>query len=296
MAHPLIAAIRIRTLPLAAGAILMGAGVAVRLNTFDLLLFSLTLLTAFLLQILSNLANDYGDYINGADAHGRADRALSSGAITTAKMKTYLIINCALVLVSGIVVLIYSSLIHNISFIGMFFLGILCILAALFYTMGKRPYGYAGWGDISVGLFFGPVAVAGSAYLFTGAWQNSSFVPFIVFGILAVAVLNVNNIRDIVTDQKSHKITVAVRLGFEKAKYYQYILLLLGVVFILVWEVQKSNNWCGFALLIPIIFYFFHIKAIHQLNQNDRSGFNRQLKNLSLTNLCLAIIFFINSF
>jgi 1,4-dihydroxy-2-naphthoate polyprenyltransferase len=296
MAHPLISAIRLRTLPLAAGAIFMGAGVAMRLDSFDALLFSLILLTAFLLQILSNLANDYGDFMNGADAHGRADRALSSGAISPEKMKTYLIVNCALALASGIALLTYASSLHAISFIGMLLLGIFCILAALFYTMGKRPYGYAGWGDISVGLFFGPVAVAGSAYLFTGEWQNSSLVPFAVFGMLAVAVLNVNNLRDIVTDKESNKITVAVRLGFSKAKIYQYTLVVLSLLSLVIGEAIYADNWKVFLFILPIFLYFVHCKSIHKLEQNDRLGFNKQLKNLSLTNLLFALLFFINSF
>lgn len=296
MAHPLLSAIRLRTLPLAAGAILMGAGIAVRLHAFDSLLFSLILLTAFLLQILSNLANDYGDFVNGADAHGRTDRALSSGTISPQLMKTYLIVNCVLALASGISLLIYASSLHAISFIGMFILGIFCMLAALFYTMGKRPYGYAGWGDLSVGVFFGPVAVAGSTYLFTGAWQNSSLVPFLVFGMLSVAVLNVNNLRDIVTDQQSNKITVAVRLGFKKAKIYQYLLIIISVVALLAWEGLKAENWKVLFFVFPVFFYFMHCNTIYKLEQQDQMGFNHQLKNLSLTNLLLAILFFINSY
>lgn len=296
MAHPLIAAIRLRTLPLAAGAILMGGGVAVRLNAFDTMLFCLILLTAFLLQILSNLANDYGDFMNGADAHGRADRALSSGSISPEKMKTYLIINCVLALTSGIALLLYAASLNDISFWGMLALGMLCILAALFYTIGKKPYGYAGLGDISVLLFFGPVAVAGSAYLFTGAWQNSSIIPFAVFGWLSVAVLNVNNLRDIITDKASNKLTAAVKLGFDKAKKYHYFLVGVGIFLLLIGEITQFKNWQVLYFTMPLVLYIVHCRAIYQMEQSDKMGFNQQLKNLSLTNLSLAIIFFINSF
>ncbi len=296
MAHPLLQAIRLRTLPLAAGAILMGAGVAVRLNAFDWIIFVLTLLTAFLLQILSNLANDYGDFINGADAHGRADRALSSGTISPERMKSYLLINGTLALASGISLLLYASQLNNISFIGMLALGILCILAALFYTIGNKPYGYSGLGDISVWLFFGPVAIAGSVYLFTGTWQSSSLVPFIVFGLLSVAVLNVNNLRDIVTDQTSKKITIAVKLGFNQAKKYHFVLIALGMLTLFIGEFSFNNNWKSLLFILPFILYLVHCATILKLEQSDKIGFNKQLKNLSLVNLFLAIIYFYNSF
>ena len=149
-------AARPKTLPLALVSILTGSVLAYAAGQFSLPISLMAFITATLLQILSNLANDYGDAVKGTDNEKRLGplRALQSGAVTKEQMKQAIGFNIVLTVISGLILVFYSlsSLESILTFIG---LGILAILAAIAYTMGSKPYGYVGLGDISVFLFFG---------------------------------------------------------------------------------------------------------------------------------------------
>lgn len=292
MIAPLIQAIRLKTLPLAAGAMLMGATVAKSENAFDISILILSLSTAFLLQILSNLANDYGDYVNGIDGKDRTDRALSGGMISMRRMKIYLIINVVLVLISGIGLLMMAQNKSDISFWPMFILGILCILGAIFYTIGKKPYGYYALGDLSVLIFFGPVAVAGSFYLYTGTIHSLVILPSLVSGFVSAGVLNVNNIRDIDTDKAAGKRSLAMLLGDKNARRYHYALLLSA------WGLWIGFNF-NYAALAGILqsilglLIILHLNGMYKAQIGNRKSFNDQLRNLSLTFLLASLLGFI---
>ncbi|HET9054759.1 MAG TPA: 1,4-dihydroxy-2-naphthoate octaprenyltransferase, partial [Cyclobacteriaceae bacterium] len=208
-------AFRLRTLPLALSSILMGGFLAASVSAFRWDVFLLCIITTILLQILSNLANDYGDSIHGADSADRKgpSRAVQSGKISAAQMRTAMIVFVILSLAGG-TSLLFVAFGFNWNAI-LFFLGLgaLSILAAIAYTVGRRPYGYAGLGDISVFIFFGLVGVMGSLYLFTKAihWQDA--LPAISCGLFSVGVLNINNIRDIESDKKAGKYSIPVRIG-----------------------------------------------------------------------------------
>ena len=219
-------AARPKTLPLALVSILTGSVLAYAAGQFSLPISLMAFITATLLQILSNLANDYGDAVKGTDNEKRLGplRALQSGAVTKEQMKQAIGFNIVLTVISGLILVFYSlsSLESILTFIG---LGILAILAAIAYTMGSKPYGYVGLGDISVFLFFGLLGVSGTYFLHTGHVDTTLFLPALGCGLLAVAVLNINNMRDIENDRECGKRTVAVRLGQRKAKQYHFILL-----------------------------------------------------------------------
>ncbi len=240
-----ISAARPRTLPLALSSILMGSFLAAGSHAFSWTIFGLAVLTTTFLQILSNFANDYGDTVSGVDTAERtvATRAVQTGAITRQQMKRAIILMSILSFISGSW-LIYeglkdTSLNTILTFFG---IGILAIIAAITYTVGKRPYGYMGLGDISVLIFFGWVGVLGTYYLHTHEVNVLMFLPATSCGLFAVGVLNINNIRDIDSDIKTGKNSIPVRLGKDKAVVYHWFLLIGGFVCAVVYSLIISLN------------------------------------------------------
>jgi 1,4-dihydroxy-2-naphthoate octaprenyltransferase len=284
-------AIRLRTLPLALASIGMGSFLAADENTFSLKIFLLCSLTTIFLQILSNLANDYGDSIHGADSADREGpkRAVQSGAISSKAMLTALIICAILSLASG-VGLLYFAEISDLKILFTFLgLGILSIIAAITYTAGKLPYGYIGLGDISVFMFFGLLGVMGTFFLHTGHVEIIHILPSISCGLFSIAVLNVNNIRDIESDTKAGKRSIPVRIGREKAVIYHWILLSVGLISALVYVVADfSSPWqLLFLLILPLLLK--NAKAVKQLTKpQDLDPF---LKQMAMTTLLFVITF-----
>ncbi|SON50827.1 1,4-dihydroxy-2-naphthoate polyprenyltransferase [Vibrio tapetis] len=253
-------AARPKTLPLALASIATGSSMAFLTGHFSLPVMLLALLTAVLLQILSNLANDYGDALKGTDNEERIGptRAIQSGAVSTSAMKHAIIINIALTLISGLALILYSlqSPTSIAAFLG---LGLLAIFSAIAYTVGNKPYGYVGLGDLSVFIFFGLLGVAGTYFLHTGTISSDVFLPAIGCGLLAVAVLNINNMRDIDNDKACGKKTVAVRLGSNKAKLYHVALLIGGILpFIAYLALVQTPLTLEAAMLVAGLLLFKH--------------------------------------
>ncbi|MGY3570934.1 1,4-dihydroxy-2-naphthoate polyprenyltransferase [Vibrio paucivorans] len=262
-------AARPKTLPLALVSILTGSVLAFSLGHFSLPIALLAFLTATLLQILSNLANDYGDAVKGTDNEDRLGpvRAIQSGAVTTKDMKQAIIINIVLTMAAGLVLVFYAldSMQSILAFIG---LGVLAIIAAIAYTVGSKPYGYVGLGDISVFIFFGLLGVAGTFFLHTGTIDSALALPAIGCGLLAVAVLNINNMRDIENDAACGKKTVAVRLGQTRAKHYHFVLLVGALVaFALYLLLQPKPVWISLPFLLSVVVVFKHGKAVWDAQQ-----------------------------
>ncbi len=287
-----IKAARFRTLPLAiAGAITGNLMAFAETGTIDYLTFLLSVLTAVFLQILSNYANDYGDYKNGADTKERTDRMMASGLITESKMKTAIGVLIALILIIGISLLVHSIQHFDMKFFIMFALGIAGILAAYFYTAGKNPYGYIGFGDLSVFIFFGLLAVVGTYYLQTQSINSSVWWIAAAVGLFSVGVLNVNNIRDIETDYQKHKRTVPVILGYKNAIYYHAFLLVSAIFYLIVYVVEEYHHSLQlvFLILTPLLIkHFYNVKNAKPLG---RLAYNQQLKYLSLFTLGLCLVF-----
>lgn len=287
-----IEAFRLRTLPLALASIGMGTFLAAYQNKFNSLIFALASLTTVFLQILSNLANDYGDTQNGADHVDREgpSRAVQSGAITTQQMKVAISIFVGLSLISGCTLLFVSfgldKLYYILSFLG---LGVLCILAAIKYTAGKNPYGYAGLGDISVLVFFGFVGVLGSCYLYTQTIQLHNLLPAISLGLLSTGVLNINNIRDIDSDQVAGKKSIPVRLGKKKARVYHWLLLCGAMVCTLWFTVINYNS--PFQYLFLLASPLFLINGINVQKKYDAMQIDPYLKHLALSTVFFTILF-----
>jgi 1,4-dihydroxy-2-naphthoate polyprenyltransferase len=213
-----LSAFRLRTLPLASACILTGASLSFSGHPQPGLVLLFALLTAFLLQVLSNLANDYGDSIHGADNDARVgpSRMVQSGRIGPAAMKRAVAITALLALVSGLLLLWFAlgSRGEWTSLAVLLAAGLFAIAAAYRYTAGSNPYGYRGFGDLAVFLFFGLLGVMGSAYLFRAGWSADDLLPALWIGFQSMAVLNLNNLRDHENDRQSGKHTLIVRIGY----------------------------------------------------------------------------------
>ena len=248
--------LRPKTLPLAFASIVTGSAVASWHNSFKPEIALLALLTAGLLQILSNLANDYGDAVKGSDTETRIGplRGIQNGIITLSQLRNALIITVILTIISGVSLVILACE-KPADMVGFLILGLLAILAAITYTIGTRPYGYIGLGDISVMIFFGWLSVAGSYYLQTGHFDSIVMLPATACGLLATAVLNINNLRDIDNDRLSGKNTLAVRLGAQRARSYHSLLLLTAPLCLALFAMFYLHTLTGwlFILTLPLL-------------------------------------------
>jgi 1,4-dihydroxy-2-naphthoate octaprenyltransferase len=286
-----IEAFRLRTLPLALASIGMGTFLAASVGHFDALIFALCALTTILLQVLSNLANDYGDSVHGADSKDRVgpSRAVQAGLISKSAMKSAIVICSILSLISGIV-LIYTAFGWSPKVLSIFLgFGLFSILAAITYTAGFKPYGYVGLGDVSVLIFFGFMAVMGSAYLYDQQIHWSYVWPSLSTGLFSVAVLNLNNIRDIESDKAAGKFSIPVRLGRKKAVVYHMALLTGGLVSALIFVMMNNGSLWQFIFLLIIPLLVKNAKAVQQ--KKTAAALDPYLKQMALTTLFFVILF-----
>ncbi|TRX47142.1 1,4-dihydroxy-2-naphthoate polyprenyltransferase [Fulvivirga sp. M361] len=286
-----IAAFRLRTLPLALASIGMGAFLAAADGYFSWSIFLFCALTTVLLQILSNLANDYGDTVNGADSAARSgpQRTVQAGLISLKLMKRAIFIFVVLALCSGIYLLYLSFGFNLQAFLFFFGLGVMAILAALAYTAGRKPYGYMGLGDLSVLVFFGFVAVIGSYYLFAKSVRMDLLLPAVSIGLFSTAVLNVNNIRDIESDQKAGKYSIPVRIGRNNAVVYHWIILGTGMVSSLVFVVMNYTSAWQLLFLLTLPLFMVNARAVKTKQTADQ--LDPYLKQMALSSLLFVLFF-----
>lgn len=284
-------AARPRTLPLALASIGMGAFLAASASQFSWEVLALSALTTIFLQILSNLANDYGDSIHGADSIDREgpSRAVQSGYISPQAMKKAMVLFALLSLGSGIWLLLTALSGNQLLLLLFLVLGILAIFAAITYTSGSRPYGYAGLGDISVLIFFGLVGVLGSYFLHTGQLSQEHLLPALSCGLFSTAVLNVNNIRDIRTDEAAGKRSIPVRLGRNKAVTYHWLLLSLGVACSVLYVLFRFESWWQFLFLLTLPLLIRNGQAVAQ--KKNARDLDPYLKQMALTTLLYVLTF-----
>ena len=247
-----LTAIRLRTLPLAVASAWCGGVLAEINGQGNRWVLYWTILTAVSLQIFSNLANDYGDAYHGADGATRQGplRMVASGQITPAAMRAGLWVSGAACCLFGLA-LLGLALPHLDAavwaWLGWVLLGGGCLAAAFYYTAGARPYGYRGWGDVAVFLFFGLVGVLGSEYLQGGTFGQRSWQAAAALGLWCGMVLNLNNMRDIETDIAAGKYTLAARLGRDKAKFYHAGMALIAWLLWWLWLPVGKGYLNGFS-------------------------------------------------
>lgn len=285
-----VSAFRLRTLPLSLSCIGMAAFLAAAAGKFNGLLFALCCLTTIFLQILSNLANDYGDSINGADHAGRKgpQRAVQSGAITSSQMRNAVVLFTILCLLSGIGLLLLAFGLDWSALLFFLVLGLLCIAAAIAYTVGRKPYGYAGLGDLSVLIFFGLVGVMGSLYLFTRSVDYTDILPALSCGFFSIAVLNVNNIRDIESDRQAGKFSIPVRIGRDKAIVYHWFLLAAGTVSAIAYTFLHYESAWQF-LFVPVVALF--VRNGIAVSTLPSEKLDPYLKQMAMSTLLFVITF-----
>ena len=285
-----INAFRLRTLPLAFSCIIMGSGLAYTTGQFNLPVFILALITTLFLQILSNLANDYGDFVKGTDNDERVgpDRTMQSGLITKSEMVKIMWVIALLCSIFGVWLIYEGTNGLDLSKAGLFaILGLTAMGAAVKYTMGKNPYGYAGLGDIFVFLFFGWLGVLGSYFLHTHTLNWELLLPASSIGFFTTAVLNINNMRDHLADEKSGKNTLVVRIGISWAKRYHFILNFIGILFIILYTVPAIN-----AIWFFLFGFVLFIKPAREILRNkDHTSFDPYLKKQAIATFMFTIIF-----
>lgn len=283
-------AFRLRTLPLAVSSILVGSALAHHHGAFRWPVFLLALLTAVLLQILSNLANDLGDHQHGTDNAGRIgpQRTVQSGAISPPAMKRAMIICGVLAFLSGIALITCSAGL-TVTTMVFLLLGLGAIAAAVKYTYGRDPYGYAGLGDVSVLVFFGFVGVIGTYYLHRGTFEPILLLPGAAFGLLSTGVLNTNNLRDVTNDAASGKRTLVVRIGPSRGRMYQAVLVVGGFLCLLLFTLLNDLHAVQLLFLLTLPVFAIHLRNV--LMSTDAAALDPELKRLALGTFFCAIAF-----
>lgn len=283
-------AARLRTLPLSLSGIIVGNGLAYSSPSFSVTILILSLATTIAFQILSNFANDYGDGVKGTDNNDRIGpaRVLQQGLLSRKELK------------KGIQITVASSLILSFSLILIAFdssellyvlifgaLAIASVYAAIKYTVGENAYGYRAFGDVFVFVFFGGVSVLGSYFLQNNTFSIELILPATSIGLLSVGVLNLNNMRDLETDKKSNKITIAVLLGSSYSKIY-HTFLLIGAVFTSVLY-SKTLIQPSYFFMIAVLLLMIHLRRV--LGYTDPKEFDPELKRLALCTFLFALLF-----
>lgn len=289
-----LAAARLRTLPLALSSIITGSACALFFGFFNYWILILAICTTIVLQVLSNYANDYGDAVSGKDNEGRIgpSRAVASGAISKEAMKKAVQLFSILALAFGSILLIVSFANELIWILVFFGIGIAAIAAAIKYTVGKNPYGYNGLGDLFVFIFFGMVGVFGTFFLYAKQVEWAVLLPAICIGLLSVAVLNFNNMRDIENDAKTSKNTLAVKLGLQRAKQYQYVIILLGFIALIAFAFLNNFRLQQYVFLLLAPFFAQLIKAMIRINKP--AEFDPFLKKTAIGTFLLSLLFLLS--
>jgi 1,4-dihydroxy-2-naphthoate octaprenyltransferase len=294
-----IEAARLRTLPLSVSGIIVGSMYALRptdnidtpTEVFNWEIFAFALLTTLGLQVLSNFANDYGDGVKGTDNEDRVGpkRAIQSGVISPQAMKRALVITSILTLFSAIF-LIYvafgaSNLVYSVFYLA---LGILAIASAIRYTVGNTAYGYRGYGDLFVFIFFGLVSTLGVNFLYSKQLDFVLILPATAIGLLSVGVLNLNNMRDEASDRKSGKNTVVVKMGGEKAKKYHFVVIITAMVLVVVFAILSGFHFDQYLFLLAYIPLTKHLITVSK--NADAKLLDPELKKVALSTFLLSIL------
>ena len=298
-----IRAARLQTLPLAASCVLIGGALSLSsgldsdaTDRFPWV-FGGALLTVVLLQVLSNFANDYGDFQQGTDTRAdRQDRALASGAIAPQAMKRALIGVAVVAFATGLATLVLSfgqRLMEEWRAALLIAMGIASIAAALKYTLGSNPFGYQGLGDLFVLIFFGFVGVMGVGLLTSHAMDWTWAWASLFSGCMSMAVLNLNNLRDHVHDEQSGKKTLVVRMGFRGGKVYHMALLTIGWLALALHFSMASSPWHGtFWYALIALVHARH--AVEVWRCQEPKSLNPELKRIALSTFVVALFMFMD--
>lgn len=286
-----VEAARVRTLPLSVSGIIVGSFYAMSQGMFNWNIVVFALLTTLGLQILSNFANDYGDGIKGTDNQDRVGpmRAIQSGVISPAAMKKAMVLTSAITLLFAVLLIYFAFKDHYLLYSLIFFvLGILAIASAIRYTVGKGAYGYRGFGDVFVFVFFGLVSTFGVYFMFSKSIDWLLLLPAIAIGFLSVGVLNLNNMRDEASDRKSGKNTLVVKMGGATAKKYHYFLVISAMILVLVFAFLNDFHFDQYIFVVAYFPMISHLITVYR-NQNPKF-LDPELKKLAISTFLLAVL------
>lgn len=287
-----IKAFRLRTLPLSLSATILGSFLGFAEGHFKWGVFIFGTVTTLFLQILSNLANDYGDAVKGTDNDDRLGplRVTQAGLVSRRQMRWMIGVFVMLSLLSGSL-LIWTGLRGGemLGYAIFFLLGFSAIFAAIKYTIGKRPYGYVGLGDVMVFIFFGILGVAGTYFLHTGTFDPAILMPASSVGLLSMGVLNLNNLRDHENDAENGKFTLVVRMGVPWAKVYHVILLVGAFLLALGYTLLRFDSYVQLLLLVPVPLLVSDVKKV--VENTVPVELNAELKKLAMATLLFSLSF-----
>ena len=295
-----IKAARPRTLPLSLSGIFVGLALTVEHGNMAPLAVIGCIVTTICFQVLSNFANDLGDGMKGTDNAARIGpmRAVQSGEISIQQMKIGVIVLGILSVLSAAIVIASAPAIHSGN--GLIFyavLALLCVVAAITYTVGKKAYGYHGLGDLMVFLFFGIVAVSGTKHLFEEGVALNELLGALAIGAWSTMVLNLNNMRDIANDAASGKRTMVVLLGSKNAKRYHYVLAFLGCnawIILLYRCAIETENYFILMAGLPVLLFAKHIAQVIRIT--EPKAFDPELKKVALSTFFASILYYTLSY
>lgn len=275
-----ISALRLRTIPLSLSGVMLGCLLAAADFHVSPVVAVSVMLTAALLQVISNVSNELGDFLRGAvSGHGRsASDALRSGEMTSGSLKMILRVVIVLTVLSGLLMirLSFGTVFSLDAFVMMIF-GYFSIRAAMKYTLGKNPYGYRGLGDLYVFVFFGLVSVLGAYFVCTHTFGTVKLVlPAVSVGALSMAVLNVNNIRDMERD-RDMRVTVAGKLGERGAKIYQTVLVAAGWISMTAYVMLCFFDPWHYLYVLSLPLFILHLAGIWKKPAGELDGYLPQL-------------------
>ena len=287
-----IQAARLRTLPLSLSGIIVGSAYAYHQGYSNWKIVILALFTTLGLQVLSNFANDYGDGVKGTDDNRIGEKRLvAAGIITAQQMKKAVIVTAIITFIIALALIYVAFGKENFALSLVFILlGVGSIGAAIKYTVGTNAYGYSGFGDVFVFIFFGLVSVIGSNFLFTHFIDWKLLLPACSIGLLSVAVLNLNNMRDIENDRIAGKNTLVVKMGLEKAKIYHELLIVLSFVSFLFFSILNKEIRI-MTFILPFVILFIHLRNVK--GYREYKDFDPELKKVALTTFALSILFWL---
>lgn len=286
-----IKASRLRTLPLSVSGIIVGSFLSVPQHVFNWKICVLAILTTIGFQILSNFANDYGDGIKGTDDDRQGEqRLVATGIISPKQMKRAMFFTAIITMLVALLLIYISfgkdNFLYSLLFV---ILGVLSIISAIKYTVGKSAYGYSGFGDIFVFVFFGLLAVVGTYFLYTKQLNTTVFLPAFSVGLLSTSVLNLNNMRDRQNDAKVGKNTLVVKIGGRVAKLYHYCLIITSLLFTLLYTIFHFKSLVQFLFIlayVPLLKHLFFVAK--NTKEIELDG---ELKKVALSTFLFAILF-----
>ena len=285
-----IHSMRLRTLPLSLAGVVLGVFLACAGHSVSPWVIILIMLTTVSLQILSNLSNELGDYLSGTDGGSREGPlySLAEGKISVEDFKRLIVLFVFLCCFFGSAMILTAfGKLFCAKGLALVVLGACAVWAATHYTLGKRPYGYRGLGDISVFIFFGIVSVMGGYFVVAGTLDSWTVIlPATTIGCFSVGVLNTNNIRDMESDADT-RVTIPLKIGERKAKIYQTALITIGWLAMFIFTAITFKSVWNLLYLLTLPLFIAHVAGVWRYHG---SALDKYLPMLVISSFVFSIL------